>query len=590
MTTIAAFLPLFIMTGSVGDFFSLIPTAVLVALSISLVECLFILPLHVIDLERMLGVDPSYASASIEYSDPLKRTGLIGRISRFYDRVLKWTLSHPRKTLTGSFLMFVLAVFILIAPFIGFKPILKMVFFPDDTSIITVKIRMPESSTLEQTDTIVRDISMTLMEKGPGYVSNTTGSSGMSLDINYNPVFRNQHGHIFVELPSRQVRKFEDPKAFIREVRAELESKFEHDGIDIEISAAQDGPPVGQPINVRVTGLDDSVVSLLSNAVLDFLSQESKKGGKLDGVIDIAHSRMNQSTVISFKPDQENVLIHDLRDADVQRFVADSLEGAYVGEFRRIDDDIPIRVRLSRSAVVDPLDLIHVPIINSQDGRIVRFSDVGFLDVKKEPSALTKRDFERANIITGNLREDSKFSAAEATLVIDKWYNENQHKFPGAILAFGGESESTGKSYQSLIMAFFIAIVLIYGILAAQFHSCLQPFLIMSNIIFSFTGVILLMSVFGIAAQLCPEGTVRDERSYFTVQSFIAIIGLTGLVVNDAIVLINFMNNRIREGMPLSKALITAGHQRMRPIIMTTSTTIAGLMPMAIGIPDFSIT
>ena len=88
---------------------------------------------------------------------------------------------------------------------------------------------------------------------------------------------------------------------------------------------------------------------------------------------------------------------------------------------------------------------------------------------------------------------------------------------------------------------------------------------------------------------MLPEGTIRPERSYFTVNGFMAVVGLTGLVINDAIVLINFMNKRIEDGLPLKKALLIAGHQRMRPIIMTTLTTIAGLLPMAIGIPDFSM-
>ena len=106
---------------------------------------------------------------------------------------------------------------------------------------------------------------------------------------------------------------------------------------------------------------------------------------------------------------------------------------------------------------------------------------------------------------------------------------------------------------------------------------------------FSFTGVILVMAALGFGADLLPEGTIRPERSFLTVNGFMALVGLTGLVINDAIVLINFINQRLEDGLSLDDALLTAGHQRMRPIMMTTFTTIAGLLPMAIGIPDFSI-
>ena len=589
LTTMAAFLPMLLMTGSTGDFFALVPLAVSSALGISLIECLIILPLHVVELERVLGRDSTEKVLNGDNKDPLAQRGIMGKLSRYYDNALRWSLSHPISTISVSFALFLVAVTILIAPRIGLPPILKLVFFPDDTSIVNITVRMPPGTPLKQTDIVVREIARDLVDRGPDKISNVTGTTGMRLDLGYNPVWSNQLGFIFVELPSREIRSFHDPNNFIRNLRADLE-EYEHSGIELEVSAAKDGPPVGQPVNVRVTGVKDEKVLKMAEDLIAFMRDETKEGNSLDGVIDLVHDRTLFSTVMSFIPNRKQVSVYGLRDQETQEFIADALDGAYVGDFRRIDDDIPIRARLARSMIKDPLDLLNVAITNDSSGRLVRFNDIGKLVVQQEPATLIKRDFQRTITITGNLKEDSRIDSAMVTPVVTKWFRENAEKYPGVTLAFGGESESTGKSYRSLITAFTVAVLLIYTILASQFRSYLQPFLIMSNIIFSFTGVILVMAVFGVASRMLPDGWVRDERSYFTVQGFIAIVGLTGLVINDAIVLINFINKRISEGLSLTDALLTAGHQRMRPIVMTTGTTIAGLLPMAVGIPDFSIT
>ena len=314
-----------------------------------------------------------------------------------------------------------------------------------------------------------------------------------------------------------------------------------------------------------------------------------KKCKKLHGLIDLKHDRNLQNTIISFKTNRRELANYDLQESRIQQFVANSLDGAYIADFRRLDDEIPLKLRFSRSTIEDPVDLLNIPLINRADGKKVFFGDVGSIDIKTVPASLIRWDYQRIVTVTGNLSEDTKLGALNITSDVTKWWDKNKHRYPGVVISFGGESESTGKSYRSLITAFFLALILIYAILAAQFSSYTQPILIMSNVVFSFTGVIIAMALFGLGAEMLPEGTIRPERSYLTVNGFMAVVGLTGLVINDAIVLINFMNKRLKDGFPLKEALLIAGHQRMRPIIMTTLTTIAGLLPMAIGIPNFSM-
>lgn len=590
LTTMAAFLPLLMMTGAVGQFFALVPIAVCVALAISLIECLFFLPLHVVDLEKMLGqeeADREEEAHTVE--DFINRPGMIGKLSKLYDSIVRFALAHPFVSIASTAVMFAFAIFIVIMPTLGMKPILKTKFFPDNTTVMQIYVKMPDGSSVQQTDAKVREISRYLINKGPGYINNVTGQAGMSVDLNYEPDFNSQYGFILTALPIKANQEFASEKLFIRDMREELSEVFEKDGVSIDVTAAKDGPPTGLPINIRVSGLEDKEIMRAVDDLLAWLNEESQEGQSLDGVIDTKHDRQLRSTILSFETKRRELANLELNEAQVQQFVADSLDGAYIADFRRLDDEIPVKLRYSRDFVQDPVDLLNIPIVDDAQGKRVLFGDVGKLEVNNVPASLNRWNFQRIVTITGNLREDALIDATTTMTRIQKWWKENRENYAGVVIAFGGESESTQKSYESLMFAFLLAVVLIYAILATQFQSYLQPVLIMSNIIFSFTGVILVMAAFGWAASSLPEGTVHPERAFLTMNGFMAIVGLTGLVINDAIVLVNFMNKRVQDGLPLREAVLMAGHQRMRPIMMTTLTTIAGLLPMAIGIPDFSI-
>ncbi len=157
---------------------------------------------------------------------------------------------------------------------------------------------------------------------------------------------------------------------------------------------------------------------------------------------------------------------------------------------------------------------------------------------------------------------------------VGKWYGEVSKKYPGASLNFAGEFESTRKSFTSLAAAFIIAVLIIYMILATQFKSYVQPFIILSAVVFSLTGVI-----FGAFL----------TQSLFTVNSFIATVGVTGVVVNDSLVLLDFINRIYASGASRKEAIREGVRIRLRPILLTTLTTTLGLLPMALGIPSYSL-
>jgi HAE1 family hydrophobic/amphiphilic exporter-1 len=176
--------------------------------------------------------------------------------------------------------------------------------------------------------------------------------------------------------------------------------------------------------------------------------------------------------------------------------------------------------------------------------------------------------------ISSDIRPGSKLSSAQTRQKVQEYFKKNAHDFPEVTVSFGGEFESTNKSYASLGIAFLIAVLGIYMVLASQFRDYFQPLIILTAVPFAVIGV-----AFG----------AFFTRTVFTIGSFIATVGLSGVAVNNTILMIDFMNKRLRAGKDLRTAVMESCAARMRPVLITTVTTILGLLPMAVGIPSKSI-
>ena len=592
LTTIAAFLPMLLMTGTVGDVFTLLPISVSIALGVSLIECLVILPVHIGDLDRILGpeeVDQADVHDGVEAY--LSRPGFTGKLSRFYDKVFLWNQANGIRVLLLAALLFLAAIGIVVqswfGPTLGMRPMLKLVFFPEDTSILHIAVNTEPGTSLNQTDEIVRQLSRELRETG--LVEVAVGLSGMKLDTTYRPQFSHQFGLVMAEFPIRSERVHDNPNDAIEVIRQKLQQRWLEKDVRIEVTGQKDGPPVGSPVTVRIQGRDSKGVDEISRRVYQLLSDESQPGGRLEGVVDLASDLDQESHALTFIPNEQQMAVHGIEPGQVRTFIAGAFDGVYVGDFLRSDDEIPIRVRFHQDATRDPTSILGLPVARGSDTGVLRFAEIGTIEGANEPGILRRRHFQRSVNITGNLAPDAIINSDTVSFVIDEAMGDEVRSRPGVSFSFEGEAQSTTRSFETLFVSFWIAVFVIYLILSAQFSSVFHPFVILSNVAFSFTGVVLVMALLALFSDVLPGGWVREERSYITVSAFIAVVGLTGIVVNDAIVLVDFIQRRRKEGMPLDVALRMAGHERMRPILMTTISTIAGLLPMAIGIPHFDV-
>ncbi len=570
MTTVAAFLPMLIMTGYVGDFFSIIPKTISIALLASLIECLFILPIHYLDF----GAEKIRPREDITDPYALDNDNRFMAVNRkFFDYLLRLALRYRWSSLGLVALAFSVAMTIAVLSITGRAPLIKVKFFPDDYSLYYIEIDGPVGTPLETTAGLIKQIAEKVAAGGPEMAESAIGYAGFYLNEDYQAVWGNHLGHVAVTLPAKNIRHFADyPRndvvKHLEMVKKEM-AGFTDSGFALRVRAEKDGPPAGKDVNIRVLGTDMASVSGLSAEILKFL-QQSELGPEL---VELGDSQGLANRICRFKILPEKAAEYDLTVSQAAMLAASVLDGRNVGEFRLADEEVDIKVKIDPAAVSSLTDALDVPIIEYPAGP-VRLGEISELETSLEEGYLNRFQGQRAITIKANIRFGSSLSVPAVVEKVNKFYLTIRDRYPGATLNFAGEYESTNKSYTSLTYAFIIAILLIYVILATQFNSYLQPVAILSAVVFSLIGV-----VFG----------TFFSRSLFTVNSFIAVVGVTGVVVNDSLVLIEFINKRYKSGLSRHEAVIQGTHIRLRPILLTTLTTTLGLLPMALGIPEYSL-
>jgi HAE1 family hydrophobic/amphiphilic exporter-1 len=597
-TNIAGFLPLFLMTGMVGEFFSLIPEAVVVVLIIDVLECILLIPLHILDAEHLLGRPRRrFLDYGVVPSAAL-RPGFA--LFRPFLALSELCLRVPWLSLGLVGVLFIGALGVLVqsatARDYGMKPLLHLEFFPSEAAVMQISVALPPGTNLDATDRTVREISAWLAEQGPSHIASTTGLAGMDLDVTFKPVFGSRFALILAEIPAANVRAYDDPNRYIRETADTLVARFQNGpdgrpkpGWTIKAMAQSGGPPVGRPLSVRLSGRDDAQVRRVAARLSDWLRTSSASGGDLAGITAIENDGESMDTITAFIPMRDRMAQYGVSELAVQRLASSLFDGLYVGDFRRSDDEVPLRLRMAASNDAQGLRALAEVPLGPGAGNL-RWTDIARISHQREPAQLIRRNFIRTLTVSADLLPDSGLNAFSATDTVRTWWATERFREPGVTLQFGGEAESTARSYASLGIAFLIAFFVIFALLAAQFGSYLQPLIIMTNIFFSFTGVVLVMGLFGAAALMLGPTVVRPERATFTVTTFIAIIALTGMVVNNAILLVEVINTRRAAGVPLDWALREAVGLRLRPILLTTLTTLMGLLPTAIGFPSYNPT
>ncbi|MCP4116964.1 MAG: efflux RND transporter permease subunit [Desulfobacteraceae bacterium] len=583
VTTVLAFVPMLIMTGVTGDYFSVIPKTVCFALIASLGEALFILPLH------LLEWGSKTVPVAISHDDPFQHlsTGVFAPLWKIYRAGVEFLLDHKFFTLASVTVLFFAALVILGLSVSGVVPLIKVQFIPGSYFRYHVVVSLPPGASIERTDSVIRDLSRFIMSWGEGEVESACGTAGAYEDEDYRVEMAHNNGEVVVTLPPMGKRIFpgnnnDDLMLYLDHVRKTLDDyftrKFPESRPFYKVFPENTGPPAGKAVNIRVLGQALEEEIRVADEIMDYLKTNPECGG-LAGLED---DRPAMQSVVRFRPIPEKVSEYGLTMGAVTALVAGALHGQPAGEFQALDEKVDLMVRLARldddvnpleTGLDDPADILDVPVTEHGSAPVL-LRDLVAMEYGEERVSLSRYNGKPAVTISSNIRAGSDLTSGRVQFLVREFFGTIRDRYPGVTLAFAGEFETTNRAYRSLTLAFFIAVFGIYLVLVAQSKDYLQPLIVVSAVTFAVIGVVFGMFV---------------TRSTFTVGSFLAVVGLAGVAVNDSLLLVDFMNKCRKKDKALRDAVIEACSTRMRPVLITTVTTILGLLPMAIGIPHKSL-
>lgn len=557
MTTICAFLPMVIMTGEMGRVMIIIPITVTFVLLASFIEAFLMLPCHFVEA-TLIEKRITFKSNTDE------------RIQEFWDRldfyllmVLEPAIRKPKTTLLALTVGFVILAAL---PFILTDSKLRQELFPSDVTRLWINLEGPNDSTLEsslkQSTTIEMDLQRWL---GP-MIKNITSIVGGGLDDNYKYVRGENRVQITLDLVESDERS-KSSEEIVKDLR-ETFAKRSYPGINkIQVLKVKTGPPIGKPVSKRITGRDADQLNMAHNEILSAM-QKLPQLVNLDSDLKIGKPRID----LIIKEEQANR--YGLTREAIGQQVAIAVDGIPAGMVHWRGEEVDIRIQYKSKQMQNPEDLKHLILTGIQNQK-VKLHQVANFETTMAYLRLNRHNQKTSITLSADLNEDYALTAQETNKIVDEVLTPILQKYPSVQISEGsGEMSQTNKSLASLVEAFYIAAFLMYIILATQFNSFTQPFLIMIAIPFAFMGVVCGMGIFDLP---------------FTMLTYIAMVGLAGVVVNDTIVLIDFINNECNKQRAVELAVKEAARKRLRAITLTTGTTVLGLLPVVLGFMGKSV-
>ncbi len=562
-TTIAAFAPLLLIGGTGGKFVSVLPKCVVVCLLASLFECLVILPAHYLDFGSRTGTGTERIAQSRWQRLVRFFHGLRVRMDRGFDFLRKHYLRALAPVIRNRIAFSLLFVALLFAAFAG-STRLRFELFPGEFSTLDVNLETPAHFSLEKTSDIARQIEERILAMPETDVDDFNTIVGLSVDLNYDRILAPNLAVTAIAIPQSEENQLrpQDVLARVRNNLEEFRSEHPDDIVNLRVESQRYGPPIGRPVEVRIQSQDYSVNKIIADEIKAYLSG-------IPGVSSIDDNLKEGSREIRLQIDEERAGAYGLTFQDLARALRGANDGVVASSFRSPsaveDDDIRVLIEADQRDRI--LDLLEVE-VRGRDGQLVRLSDVAQLDVTRGTLAFRRVDGKRSVTVFADVDDDLATSISVGRN-LEARFADIRARFPEVDVVYGGEYQETNESLANTFAAFPVALMLIYMLLAALFKSYLQPLIVLTAVPLGFAGII-----FGVGAL---DYSVSFNLLY-------ASVGLAGVVVNDALVLVDFINRARLGGMPMLDAVAQSGAQRLRPVILTTMTTVVALMPMAFGL------
>ncbi|HHE40720.1 MAG TPA: efflux RND transporter permease subunit, partial [Candidatus Cloacimonetes bacterium] len=483
-----------------------------------------------------------------------KSEAFFENIKRRYSKILKWCLGHKTATLLMVGLLFVLTIII---PFTG---VIGTEFMPQrDIPFMVMNVKMPTGTPLDESDIVVSQLEDIAMNtEGVMNVMVMVGpmSDAQAMADPTNPQEVNE-SQVFIRLHQQSDRNitYQEIQKRIREKLPQVE------GAEFNFMTTEEMMGGGQakPIEINIFGKDLDKLKEISERLMARISE-------VEHVSDLVSSMKEGKPEYHIVIDKDKAFQYGLTAAQVASSIKTASLGTLSGIYRKGGEEIDILVRLDEEKRNSFEDIMHLSIISPM-GFSVPLNQIAHLESAEGPRKISHEKQTRKVLISAGVTgtNDMGGTVKNIQLAVADILEELP---PGYFVDFGGAYEDMQEAFLTLAGAMLLAIILVYSVMASQFESLRQPFIVMFTMPLAVIGVMLILAFTG---------------TTLSVASFVGVIILAGIVVNNGIVLIDHMNQLRLQGMAKFDAILQGGADRIRPVLITALTTMGGMLPMAIA-------
>ncbi|MBU0479151.1 efflux RND transporter permease subunit [bacterium] len=546
ITTIVAFSPLMLIEGIIGKFILGIPIVVIIALSASLFEALVILPSHFADFVG-IGKNKKYRSK--------KDLPWFKTLLKFYTGIINKALNRRYWVLAGVIVVLLLTFALSrIMPFI--------LFGSEGIEQFFIRVETPSGTNLYTTNKLVKEIEEKVAQLPENELDAYTTQVGSSGDTWMFDPYGKSGPHVaqIVVYLTPNTERERNVEQIVEDLRDRTKDVKGFEKIYFE--KPHEGPPVGKAVAIRIRGEDFAVLEKISNEIFPFLKN-------IEGVTDIASDYEVGRGEIRVVINEEQAARSYLSVKEIASTIRSAFKGGLATSIKptKAEEEIDVIVRFPETSR-SKKETFEKILISNKFGNLIPLKKVAHLEDRTSVTRIRHLDGKRVITIHTDV-DTKKITSSKANQLLAENFKYIPGKYPGYDIKYTGEQEENIKMVNSFVKAFGLAFFLIFLILAANFNSLIQPLIVMMAIPFGLIGVI-----WAFFFHQLPI-------SFFMMMG---IVGLNGIVVNDSIVLVDFINNLRRKGVDRRASIIESGQLRLRPVLLTTITTALGLAPTAYGI------
>lgn len=543
LTTIAVFLPLTMISGMAGVLFNSLGWMVSITLTVSTIAAITFTPVL---CSLMMKQNPTKAWFQG------KIDAVMGRFNNFYGGILDWCVHHRKTVIMGAVALFFGAI-------VGLAPMLSTEFFPvQDNARIGVTIQLPVGTAQEITRDLALEISDRFRKTFPEII--TVNLTEGQADTDNSFASMQDNGTHYISMNISLLKKTERERTLTEigdGMRAILNEYPEIRTFNVNESGQRGGVSGQSSVDVEIYGYDFDTTDALAQQVSDMMRS-------LPGCSEVTVSRDEYTPEYHVDFDREKLSLHGLDVTTAAMYLRNRINGSVNSYYREDGDEYDIRVRYDRQFRESVEDIENITIYNAQ-GQGIKVRDLGTVKEAYTPPTIDRKDRERYVTVSGVVAH----GYAMGDLIAEVQAGMKNIDMPaGYVWNLGGTFEDQQDTFADLATLMALMVILVFVIMASQFESLTYPFVIMFSMPFAVVGVLIGLVV---------------TNTAMGVMALLGVLMLMGIVVNNGIVLVDYTNLCRERGMEIYDAVVTAGRSRLRPILMTTLTTVLGMIPMAVG-------